>query len=141
MQVKDLKPKQGNVDITIDVVDVGEAREFQKFGKPGRVANAVAKDETGNIKLTLWNEDIEKVSAGDKVHLTNGYVNEWQGEMQLTTGKFGKLEVLESSGITKDEEEEKKILEKKGIESDEGEHILSEDEAEEEDDFEEEEIK
>ncbi|MBI2658481.1 hypothetical protein HYX05_00040 [Candidatus Woesearchaeota archaeon] len=94
MQVKDLKPKQGNVDITIDVVDVGEAREFQKFGKPGRVANAVAKDETGNIKLTLWNEDIEKVSAGDKVHLTNGYVNEWQGEMQLTTGRLGKLEIV-----------------------------------------------
>ena len=97
MQVKDLKPKQGNVDIIIDVVDVGEAREFQKFGKPGRVANAVAKDETGNIKLTLWNDDIEKVNAGDKVHLTNGYVNEWQGEMQLTTGRLGKLEIVGKS--------------------------------------------
>ena len=94
MQVKDLKPKQGNVDITVDVVDVGETREFQKFGKPGKVANAIAKDETGNIKLTLWNEDIEKVHAGDKVQLTNGYVNEWQGEMQLTTGRMGKLEIV-----------------------------------------------
>ena len=94
MQVKDLKPKQGNVDITVDVVDVGETREFQKFGKPGKVANAIAKDETGNIKLTLWNEDIEKVHAGDKIQLTNGYVNEWQGEMQLTTGRMGKLEIV-----------------------------------------------
>ena len=94
MQVKDLKPKQGNVDITVDVVDVGETREFQKFGKPGKVANAIAKDETGNIKLTLWNEDIEKVHAGDKVQLTSGYVNEWQGEMQLTTGRMGKLEIV-----------------------------------------------
>ena len=94
MQIKDLKPKQGNVDITIDVVDVGDVREFNKFGKPGKVANAVAKDETGDIKLTLWNEDIDKVKAGDKIHLTNGYVNEWQGEMQLTTGRMGKLEVV-----------------------------------------------
>ena len=94
MQVKDLKPKQGNVDIIIDVVDVGEIREFNKFGKPGKVANAIAKDETGDIKLTLWNEDIEKIKSGDKVHLTNGYVNEWQGEMQLTTGRMGKIEVV-----------------------------------------------
>ena len=94
MQVKDLKPKQGNVDIVIDVIDVGIPREFEKFGKAGRVSTAIAKDETGDIKLTLWNEDIDKVQAGDKVHLTNGYVNEWQGEMQLTTGRLGKLEIV-----------------------------------------------
>ena len=94
MEIKDLKPKQGNVDIIVDIVDVGDVREFQKFGKPGKVANAIAKDKTGDVKLTLWNEDIERVKAGDKIHLTNGYVNEWQGEMQLTTGRMGKLEVV-----------------------------------------------
>ena len=99
MQVKDLKPKQGNVDITVDVIDVSPPREFEKFGKPGKVANAIAKDETGDIKLTLWNEDIEKVKAGDKVHLENGYVNEWQGEMQLTTGRMGKLNVVGKANI------------------------------------------
>ena len=97
MQIKDLKPKQGSVDVTVDVVDIGETREFNKFGKPGRVATAIAKDETGDIKLTLWNEDIDKVKAGDKIHLTNGYVNEWQGEMQLTTGRMGKMEVVGKS--------------------------------------------
>ncbi len=108
MQIKDLKPKQGNVDITVDVVDVGDVREFNKFGKPGRVSNAIAKDETGDIKLTLWNEDIEKVKAGDKIKLTNGYVNEWQGEMQLTTGRMGKLEVVGKAedGISKDSDSE-----------------------------------
>lgn len=97
MQIKDLKPKNSNVDIVIDVIDVGESREFQKFGKSGSVATAVAKDETGDIKLTLWNDDINKVKAGDKVHIINGYVNEWQGEMQLTTGRLGKLEVVSKS--------------------------------------------
>ncbi|MBI2558719.1 hypothetical protein HYW20_05325 [Candidatus Woesearchaeota archaeon] len=108
MQIKDLKPKQGNVDITVDVVDIGDVREFNKFGKPGRVSTAIAKDETGDIKLTLWNEDIEKVKAGDKVHLTNGYVNEWQGEMQLTTGRMGKLEIIGKAegGMGKDSDSE-----------------------------------
>lgn len=97
MQVKDLKPKQGSVDIILDIVDVGPAREFSKFGKNGRVATAVAKDESGDVKLTLWNEDIDKVKSGDKIHITNGYVNEWQGEIQLTTGRMGKLEIMEKS--------------------------------------------
>jgi replication factor A1 len=109
MQVKDLKPRQGNVDIVLDVIDIGATREFEKFGKPGKVATAIAKDETGDIKLTLWNEDIDKVKAGDRVHLTNGYVSEWQGEMQLTTGRLGKLEVVGKSDADLSKEQETKI--------------------------------
>lgn len=109
MNVKELKPKQGNVDIIVDVVDVGPIREFQKFGKPGKVATAIAKDETGDVKLTLWNDDIAKVTAGDKIHLTNGYVNEWQGEIQLTTGKLGKLEVVGKSDSKPAEKEDETI--------------------------------
>jgi replication factor A1 len=94
MAIKDLKPKQGKVDVVVDVVKKDEPREFQKFGTVGRVCNATVADDTGEIKLTLWNDDINKVNVGDKIHITNGYVNEWQGELQLTTGKFGKMEVV-----------------------------------------------
>ena len=118
MAIKDLQARQGNVDLVVDIVDVGEPREFEKFGRSGRVATAVAKDETGDIKLTLWNDQIDRVKAGDKVHITNGYVSEWQGEKQLTTGKMGKLEVVNESQEAKkemtkgpDEEEDKKIYE------------------------------
>jgi len=93
--IKDLKARQGNVDIVVEITDISPVKEFEKFGKSGQVANAIAKDETGEIKLTLWNDDIDKVKVGDKVKITNGYVGEWQGEKQLSTGKFGKLEVLE----------------------------------------------
>ena len=109
MQVKDLKPKQGNVDIVVDVVDVGDTREFQKFGKPGKVATAIAKDETGDIKLTLWNDDIDKVKVGSKIKITNGFVNEWQGEMQLTTGRLGKLEVVGKADVDLNKEPDSKI--------------------------------
>ncbi len=94
MQISDLKPRMGNVDVTADVIEVEAPREFAKFGRQGRVANAVLEDSTGKVKLTLWNEQVEQVKKGDKVHISNGYVNEWQGEMQLTTGKFGKMEIV-----------------------------------------------
>ncbi|MEA3429871.1 MAG: SOSS complex subunit B family protein [Nanoarchaeota archaeon] len=95
MAITDLQPRQGKVDIIVEVVSMEDVREFNKFGKSGRVCNANVKDETGSIKLTLWNEDIDKVKPGMKIHIENGYVNEWQGEKQLTTGKFGKLEIVE----------------------------------------------
>lgn len=101
--IKDLQARQGNVDIELDIVDVGEVREFEKFGKSGRVASAIAKDESGDIKLSLWNEQIDQIKAGDKVKISNGYVSEWQGELQLTTGKFGKLEVIGESQQAKEE--------------------------------------
>ena len=116
MQIKDLKARQGKVDIVLDIMDVSDIRQFEKFGKQGRVANAVAKDSSGDIKLTLWNDDIDKVKAGDKIKILNGYVSEWQGELQLSTGKFGMIEVVgespkEEKEMTEgpNEEEDKKI--------------------------------
>lgn len=94
MKINELKPRQVKVDIEVEVVEIGDVREFQKFGKPGRVATALAKDDTGTIKLALWNDDVDRVKPGMKVKITNGYVNEFQGEMQLTSGRFGKLEIL-----------------------------------------------
>ena len=153
MAIKELEVRQGNVDVTVEVTEKGEIREFQKFGTTGRVCNATVKDDTGEIKLTLWNEQIDNINVGDKVHITNGYVNEFQGEKQLTTGKFGKMEVVGEgmeSSETKDEkaesemdveaEEKKKEGEVKEeeLKSDEGEQILTEDEKTEEEVFEEE---
>ncbi|PIN86581.1 hypothetical protein COV19_03615 [Candidatus Woesearchaeota archaeon CG10_big_fil_rev_8_21_14_0_10_44_13] len=140
MAINDLKAKQGNADVTGIIIEVSTPREFNKFGKSGRVANAVLKDETGQIKLSLWNEQIDQVKAGDKVHIINGYVNEWQGELQLTTGKFGSLEVLGKSSdakvaaVTEDEMTEKDTLEGS---KDKRKHVLTDDEKTEEEDLEE----
>ncbi|MBW2999385.1 hypothetical protein KY339_01825 [Candidatus Woesearchaeota archaeon] len=106
MAISDLQPRQGNVELEAEVVEIGEIREFEKFGKFGRVANAIIKDGTGQVKLSLWNEQIDQVKPGDRVKITNGYVSEWQGEMQLTTGKFGKLEIVGKSEAPEEKPDE-----------------------------------
>jgi len=111
MAIKDLEVRQGNVDIVVEVSEKGDVREFQKFGRTGRVCNAKVKDETGEINLSLWNEQIDQVNVGDRVHITNGYVNEFQGEKQLTTGKFGKLEVVGKKDDAEATPEEKPVEE------------------------------
>ncbi|MBN2454776.1 hypothetical protein JXB11_04485 [Candidatus Woesearchaeota archaeon] len=94
MKIAELQPKQGNVDIVVQIEEIGQAREFSKFGKQGRVATATAKDDTGTVSLSLWNEQIDQVKKGDTVHIKNGFVSEWQGEKQLTSGRMGTLEVV-----------------------------------------------
>lgn len=141
MNINELKPRQGNVELMVEVVNKSEAREFNKFGKAGRVCNAKIKDDTGEVTLTLWNEQIDQVNAGDKIKIKNGYVGEWQGEMQVSTGKFGSLEVIGPSSdedvaaVTEDELEEEESLEELGKK--EPEHALTKDEKEEEEDIEE----
>lgn len=134
MAIKDLKARDQKVDVVVKVVEKGDVREFSKFGRSGRVCTATVKDETGEIKLSLWNEQVDQVKVGDSVHITNGYVNEFQGDLQLTTGRFGKLEVLgndkKAEAVTEDEMDEEESLE--GLKDDEGEHVLTEDEKEEE---------
>ena len=67
---------------------------FEKFGKVGKVCNAQLKDGSGEIKLTLWNDEVDAVKVGDKVQLQGGWCSEYKGERQLSAGKFGKMEVV-----------------------------------------------
>ena len=107
--IDELQPRTGNVDLIAEVIEVSEPREFTKFGRTGKVANAKIKDETGEVRLTLWNEQIDEVNTGDKIKITSGWANEWQGTIQVSTGRQGKIEVLEKGngeteeGLTQEE--------------------------------------
>ena len=95
MQIKDLQAGQGKVDVEVEIVSMDAPREFNKFGKSGKVANAKAKDASGEVTMSLWNEQCDQVKVGMKIKITNGYVSEFKGEKQLSTGKFGKLDVVQ----------------------------------------------
>lgn len=88
---------EANSTITLDGVEImekGDVREFSRFGRLGQVCTCRVKDETGEMDLTLWNEDVNKFEVGDKVKLTDGWCKEWNGRLQASTGKNGTLEKL-----------------------------------------------
>ncbi len=91
MKVKDVKPNSSVDKLEVEILEMDEAREFTNFRGSGRVANAKGKDSSGEIKLSLWNDQIDQVKVGDTVVLENGWAKEYQGELQVSTGKFGKL--------------------------------------------------
>ena len=100
MEISKIQTGQGKIDCAGEILSKDPPREFEKFGKKGKVCNAKIKDATGSITLTLWNEDVEKVNVGDKIHLENGWCSEYKSEKQLSAGKFGKIEILGSGEPT-----------------------------------------
>ena len=89
-----MKPGMKRVDITAKVTEVSEARDVTtRTGEQSRVATAVVVDDSGTVKLTLWNEQIDQVAANSSVTIENGYVTSFRGETQLNVGRYGKLTV------------------------------------------------
>jgi len=95
VKIKELRNGMKHVNIEAKVVDKTPTREVvSRFrDTTHRVATAVIADETGTVKLTLWNEQIDKVNVNDTVKVENGYVTSFKGEIQLNVGKYGKLTV------------------------------------------------
>ncbi|MFH1285706.1 MAG: OB-fold nucleic acid binding domain-containing protein [Candidatus Micrarchaeota archaeon] len=95
MKISELTAGTGDVSIEAEVISIDEPRDVvTKFGKNTRVANAKIKDESGEITLSLWGDDINKVAIGDKIKIEKGWVSEFKGEKQISAGKYGKIEVV-----------------------------------------------
>jgi len=95
LKIKELKDGMKRVEVEAKVVEKTGPREVISRYKDQvyRVANAVLSDGTGNIKLTLWNDQIEQVNVNDNVKIEKGYITSFRGEIQLNVGKYGKLSV------------------------------------------------
>lgn len=110
-KISELEARKGFDELVADVISVSDARDVRNGEL--KVADAEIKDESGTTKLTLWNDEIGKVKTGDKIKITKGWTNEYQGNLSVSAGKFGTLEVLESNGAEEApaEEPEKEVSE------------------------------
>ena len=92
MKISELKPGMRRVDVEGRILEKGEPRQVQtRFGDTSMVADAILSDDSGKIKMSLWNEQIDSVNVNDEVHIENGYVTSFRGESQLNVGRYGRL--------------------------------------------------
>jgi replication factor A1 len=94
LQIKNLQDGMKRVSIKAKVVEKTESREVITSQGPTQTAYAVIADESGNIKLSLWDNQISEVNVSENIVVENGYVSSFKGELQLNVGKFGKLLIL-----------------------------------------------
>jgi replication factor A1 len=92
--IKDLQNGMRHVNLKAKILEVAEPRlVFTRYGNHASVAKASIADESGTIKLCLWNGQIGSVSAGDTVQIEGARVSAFRGERQMSLEKNGILNV------------------------------------------------
>lgn len=101
-KIKDLVAGQQNVYVkNCEVVETKGVEEYVMQGKPTKVCNATIKDDTGEIKITAWEGEFHNLLAeAKKIDVLNCFCKkigggQYEGQLQLTLGKFGRIKKLE----------------------------------------------
>ncbi|MGB8216523.1 MAG: OB-fold nucleic acid binding domain-containing protein [Candidatus Methanoperedens sp.] len=92
-KIADIKTGMNGLNLIAKVIDTGKVRTFaRKDGTTGKVTNVTLGDDTGKIRITLWDKKADEpgFKAGDTVEITNAYARENtfsnQTELQLGSG-------------------------------------------------------
>ncbi len=91
--IAELKANQ-NATIEAKITAISAPRDVTTSRGPSKVADATLQDDTGTITLTLWGDDITRYSVGQRIQITDGWVKDFRGKLQVTTGRNGKISVV-----------------------------------------------
>ncbi len=100
-KIKDITPDNSSVTFACRVVSISDVREFSRSdGSKGRVANITVGDETGTIRVSLWDELADLVSeieVGEHLQI-GGYAKvAYAGTTEISVGRTGHIDVIEPS--------------------------------------------
>ena len=98
VKIKDVNSEVKWVNLKAKVVKKPIARTvYSRFGNnPLGLSTSTISDDTGSIKMPLWNNQINMVSIGDTIQIENGRIRTFRGELQVSVGKAGKLKVIKA---------------------------------------------
>ena len=100
-RIEDLSLGLSDVNLRGRVLATDSVRTFDRDdGSEGRVANLTLGDETGRIRVTLWDERADRATeldAGTSVEVVDGYVRERDGDLELHVGSRGAVEGIDES--------------------------------------------
>ena len=94
-KIGELKAGMKRINLEAKVVEIPKSiMVYTRYGNTANVANALISDETGSIRMSLWNQQITMIKKGDRLRIENGKVTKFKGELQIRIGKHGSLSVI-----------------------------------------------
>lgn len=92
LYIENILPGMQNIDVIGKITRIMK-RDFETEKAKGMVANIFLSDETGTIRLVLWNDEIEKMgdfSEGDVIHV-RGFVKDGLLGPEIRMGRYGAI--------------------------------------------------
>jgi hypothetical protein len=123
LKLVELIPGMRKANVLVKIVRIFPVREFKKNGREGKVSNLIIADETGNMKLVLWDTNhislIENgtLKEGDVVDIKNASVRD--SEIHLS----GFSDIKKSSLTISNVKREQSLIEKNLLEVKQGDNI------------------
>jgi replication factor A1 len=98
--IQDLRTGMKRINVKAEVLEMPKpAQVHTQFGNTVMVVNALVGDDTGKIKLCLWEGQINSIANGDNIEIKNAQVCMFRGERQLRLGKNGLLNISPAESI------------------------------------------
>jgi len=99
-KIRDLKVGMKRISLKARVLAISRPQQaLTKYNGYVMFANATLTDETGTVKLTLWDSRINSLFINDIVEIENAWITAYRGETQLQIGKRGRLRVIGNACI------------------------------------------
>lgn len=97
LEIQNIDPDMQEVTIKAKVKEKDQF-SYTKDGEQKKACDVTLYDDSGEISLMLWGDQIQEVSeisAGEVVELSGAYSNKYQGDVQLGWSSNTSIEVKE----------------------------------------------
>lgn len=103
LEIKSLVPGLKNVSLTARIVRIFEPKQFERAGKKSAVANVILGDASGNVRLSLWDQQIEilkQMQTGLAVEIMSAYTkDDGRGGIEIRLSKRGGFKIIPQSDL------------------------------------------
>ncbi|MFW9847746.1 MAG: hypothetical protein ACFFF4_01315 [Candidatus Thorarchaeota archaeon] len=91
-----LRPQLRVVSVKFRLISLSDIRHVKskRTGKILQVREAIVADDTGKIKLSLWNEEVDALIEGRCYELRYGRVEVYDESMKLSRGFSGRFVLI-----------------------------------------------
>ena len=104
LKISDIMPGVRNVNFIGRVFKISKINEFERGQTKGRVVNLYVGDDTGFVRLPLWNDQVDyvkegRLSPGSVIQVINGMSREnIYGDIEISLGRFGMIKIIDDTG-------------------------------------------
>jgi len=98
IKIKDLAPNKRRLNLVVRVLELGEKKDIvsRATGEMHRILETLVGDETGTVKLTLWDDKVNSFEEGKTYEITNANTTVYQGSLRLNVGKYSEVKLAEN---------------------------------------------
>jgi len=98
LSISELKEGMNNIELLAKIKHIFPVQEFEKNGRTGKLCRLVVSDASGEIRLTVWNREaeriqVEKVERCSAILLRNCFVSRYRENLELSLPYNGKMEL------------------------------------------------